>query len=214
MIRFACPKCRAVMTAAKAGAKGKCPRCGHALEVPLPQPAEVEVIDLPTVLPADEPEEMVAPSRKLFVGCVSFLVTTAAVLLLAGGVGAVYWLSHLSGPGEDAEAPLRPDFTLDVDQLVESYRAKVAADARYKGKVILLSGSVAATDQDGGGFVVTVSNGLEFGNRVFCYFPARERAAVEGLRARQFVHVSGRCAGFRGRALWLMDCRVVEDPSP
>ena len=53
MISFACPGCQARLRVGddKAGKRGKCPRCGHAIEVPLPElrlEGEDDLLEVPT----------------------------------------------------------------------------------------------------------------------------------------------------------------------
>jgi hypothetical protein len=111
-------------------------------------------------------------------------------------------------------ASVREAPRVEVEDLVTAYRAEVAADARYKGRTLLLSGTVDSTARRGGEFHVYVREGWRHGSKVLCVFPESARAEVTALLPEHGVLVLGRCEGRTADTVWMSGCRVVEEPKP
>ncbi len=84
-----------------------------------------------------------------------------------------------------------------------------AADAKYKGKVIEVTGRVKlVSDLDGVNDISVELDGVNLAS-VDCHFPSGQRAAVSGLTPGTTVTVRGRCAGLVVFDIDLNDCLLM-----
>lgn len=88
-------------------------------------------------------------------------------------------------------------YYVTATELYAAYDANaVAADAKYKGQVIQVTGVVDSIDEDIMGDAYVTLTADEYGwDSVQCYFPDSERAALASLRSGQTVRVKGVCDG-------------------
>ena len=95
-----------------------------------------------------------------------------------------------------------PSYTLSADQLFAEYRAnEVAADAKYKGKVVLVSGTIQAIGKDITDEAYIVIGGAGFMDGVQCMFTKGEQSSVARLSKGQRVSVKGQVSGKMGNVL-------------
>jgi hypothetical protein len=91
-----------------------------------------------------------------------------------------------------------PEIAVHATQLLADYKAnEVAADERYKGKVIQVTGYVDSIGKDIlDSMYVTLKAGgrYEFAS-VQCFFPKKDKDQLSQLRKGQAVTITGRCQG-------------------
>jgi len=99
-----------------------------------------------------------------------------------------------------------PASMLTAPQLYAEYEAnEVAADNRYKGKVVIVSGVVEDIGKDllDNAYITMASGNMMFG--VQCFFAESEEQSFGSLSKGQQVSVKGRVGGKLGNVL-LNDC--------
>jgi hypothetical protein len=172
-LRFACPVCKATMTAPpeKAGHKFNCLKCGQRIQIPSPprgtilarplpeQPGPTPATpgpsafrDLGAVIPgpsADRPR----PRRHngLLIG---WLVTGAALILvtLAGGIVVMVFLvrqaPNVTVPPVPA-AKTRPVEEIDLDDFFRAWsKNPISVEQRFRGKLMRTTGYLVAIQQN------------------------------------------------------------------
>ncbi|TGN74458.1 hypothetical protein EOW77_0033765 [Bradyrhizobium yuanmingense] len=92
-----------------------------------------------------------------------------------------------------------PSYTLPADQLYSAYKDnEIAADAKYKGKVVVVSGAVQAIGKDMLGSAYVVIGGKGFLDGAQCTFTKGEESSVAQLSKGQRVSVKGEVSGKMG----------------
>lgn len=92
-----------------------------------------------------------------------------------------------------------PSYTLSADQLYNEYKAnEVAADARYKGKIVVVSGTIQNIGKDILDSAYIVVGGEGFLDGVQCSFTKGEESSVARLSKGQRVSVKGEVSGKMG----------------
>jgi hypothetical protein len=92
-----------------------------------------------------------------------------------------------------------PSYTLSADQLYYDYGAnEVSADAKYKGKVVVVSGAVQSIGKDVMGSAYIVVGGKGFLDGAQCTFTKGEESSVARLSKGQRVSVKGEVSGKMG----------------
>lgn len=95
-----------------------------------------------------------------------------------------------------------PSFTLSTNQLVDEYKAnEVAADAKYKGNVVVVSGVIESIGKDILDQAYVVIGGEGFLDGVQCTFSKGEEASVASLSKGQNVNIKGKVNGKMGNVL-------------
>lgn len=97
--------------------------------------------------------------------------------------------------GANKVASENPSYNLTPEQLYGEYDAnKVAADAKYKDKVVKITGSIESIGKDvvDTAYIVIGGNGL---NGVQCMFPKGQELAISQLSKGQVVNAKGQVSG-------------------
>lgn len=95
-----------------------------------------------------------------------------------------------------------PSYTLTAEQLYREYDSnEVSADAKYKGKVIIVSGTIQAIGKDIMDDAYIVIGGRGFLDGVQCTFTKGQLSSVARLSKGQRVTVKGEVAGKMGNIL-------------
>lgn len=95
-----------------------------------------------------------------------------------------------------------PIYTISANQLYREYDSnEVAADEKYKGKVVIVSGAIQNIGKDimGDAYIVIGGGGILDG--VQCMFTKGEQSSVSRLSKGQQVRVKGEVAGKMGNIL-------------
>lgn len=102
--------------------------------------------------------------------------------------------------------------SLSAEQVVNEYkRNEVAADQKYKGKVLQVHGQIDAIGKDlTNTMYVVLNGGGEFELRaVQCFFHDRHEAQLGSLSKGQIVKIQGKCDGLMMNVL-LKNCTLVQ----
>jgi len=95
-----------------------------------------------------------------------------------------------------------PSYTLSANQLYSEYNSnEVAADSKYKGKVVIVSGTIQDIGKDIMDDAYIVIGGGGFLDGVQCTFTKGEQSSVARLSKGQQVRVKGEVAGKMGNVL-------------
>lgn len=168
-----------------------CPKCGAPIAaVPAPQ---VRVVQ------ASQP-------KKKGMGCAG---------LIGIGVIVVIVLSAIGSQSQKAETQKNvnaaPELSVTAKEIIGAYEAnEVAADQKYKGKIVQVSGIADSIGKDLlDDPYVTVGTGKDFELRqVQCFVEKSGESALASLRPKQKVTVKGKVKGLFGN-IGLSDCVVV-----
>lgn len=95
-----------------------------------------------------------------------------------------------------------PSYTLSANQLYNEYNSnEVAADSKYKGKVVIVTGTIQDIGKDFMDDAYIVIGGDGFLDGVQCTFTKGEQSSVARLSKGQSVRVKGEVAGKMGNVL-------------
>ena len=110
-----------------------------------------------------------------------------------------------------AEVPAEDIITLTSDQLFAEYDANdIAADKKYKGRILEVSGSVSDISRDIlDNIYVTLKSGQFEVFSIQCFFADSFEDKAAELRPDQYLTIRGRCDGKFGNVM-LKDCIIVE----
>ena len=129
-------------------------------------------------------------------------------LFLLFVVGATLVIQKWSG-GESAAVAVR-DPAVDATDLYQEYETdQLAADRKYKGRVVLISGAVKYVDRDVVGTLFLTLRGNDLLGSVQCYFGDDYATKLAHLRAGDIVEIQGRCTGLVINVL-LKECSIVK----
>ena len=103
-------------------------------------------------------------------------------------------------------------FTLTATGLARAYADdEIAADRRYKGKVIYLTGQVENVESDlMDSYLVRLRTGVNWGDLVSCRFPKAQEQHLTRLIQGSYVRIKGRCVG-KTPALMIQECILVDE---
>jgi hypothetical protein len=136
------------------------------------------------------------------------------LILVIAGIRSVTADHSTEGPAESAGtiAPVQqPAAQFMASQIVAEYEAnEVAADGRYKGRTIVVSGTIETIGKDISDTPYVTLKGGEYEFRsVQAFFEEKDLAQLAQLRKGQDVYIEGTCAGLMMNVL-LKGSRLVE----
>ena len=137
----------------------------------------------------------------------AFVVAAA----LAAGCGKTHKSSTSAAPAE----PPKPVATLKAADLLGEYKTnELAADGKYKGKLIQLTGKTGSTVVQKdliGRYYLSMEAGSDADFNVNCYLSESGKEEAAKLQPNQDVTVIGTCDGrFGGQVLTLKGCDIVK----
>jgi hypothetical protein len=151
-------------------------------------------------------------------------VLTLAALLAAGCTRDPAPAGIASAGGEKTEVPsTEPAFTLTSDQLARDYEVdRAAADGKYKGRWLVVEGSLEDFDLFSSGRVLARLTGSGGDARklsapgIRCEFVPKATARLTDLTKGQKLMCKGKCAGAAGgNFVDLAECELLEiGPDP
>ncbi len=101
--------------------------------------------------------------------------------------------------------------TVSAADLFNAYKTNAsAADAKYKGKTITVSGTVETNGVDPFGKVFVLFNVGDKLNAVRCSFPESAKSTVTTLKAGQPFTASGQVDGATAGDVMLSNCSIVK----
>lgn len=103
-------------------------------------------------------------------------------------------------------------FAVTATGLAQAYADdEAAADRRYKGKVIYLTGQVDNVESDlMDSYLVKLRTGVNWGDMVSCRFPKSRETGLTRLTQGSYVRIKGKCSG-KAPELTLVDCILVDE---
>lgn len=138
--------------------------------------------------------------KKVFIS-VAVLGVAAALL--------VYFFVY-NKPHADFERA-RPDHTLTATDLFDAFVTDTrAAEEKYNGKVLLVSGEVTLVEETSDMVIVVfaLSEGLFGEEGIRCTMLENHADAARSLQAGQLVSIKGFCAGFSGTDVIMEHCSL------
>jgi tRNA_anti-like len=139
-----------------------------------------------------------------------------AALVFVGVAWFGIMLACSSPEQEEADVTARqPEVTVSAAQLSADYQAnEVAADAQYKGKIVLITGIVDTIGKDiTDRMYVSLKSGGEYSIfGVQCFFAKAHESELAQLQKGEFVAMKGKCDGKFGNVL-LKGCVLAPSTS-
>jgi len=139
--------------------------------------------------------------------CEEYTMKRESVLTLILAILAALVLVSQHCEEDEGRQPLeQPSFAIPADDLYSAYVTNaVAADERFKDKVLAISGTVQSVAKYGKGSAVNLltSNGSGV---VQCYFEEEQNQAVARLRRGQQAIIKGRCGQFYEDTVLVYEC--------
>ena len=89
-------------------------------------------------------------------------------------------------------------YQITAEDLYTAYNNnRAAADNKYTGKTLIITGYIVGIDKDYKGiyYVILSNKGGNFMTSTLCYFPANKNSSLTSLQKGQFVSIKGRCVG-------------------
>lgn len=190
MALIKCPECQREVSDSAAS----CPNCG-------------KVINASNAQPAQPPKKK---KKKIWLWILIIIV----IFIGAGIMGSDSSNSGSSGGNQPVASPSsqEPDFTGSPSALIDAYNEnEVAADKKFKGKKIRLSGRIEDIGKDIlDKPYLTFASDEQFEFRsVQCYFTKKEEDKLADLRKGQNVVVQGTVDGLMMNVL-MKNCWFVE----
>lgn len=127
------------------------------------------------------------------------------LVVLVLGVGAVYFVFNKPHPSVD-----RPDFLVSAAELITAFEDNEnAANDKYLGKVVEVSGPIAEVIEKQNSFVLLLGDTTTV-SRVSCTLEGEQDTMAYGLHTGDELTLRGICSG-RLLDVVLVDCRIVTD---
>lgn len=106
-------------------------------------------------------------------------------------------------------------FPITAEQLYSSYNEnEVAADRRYKNRVLAISGTVGEIGKDILNKPYVILQAGYGGGAVQCYFGKGEEYELASLKPGQRVTIKGRCSGQTLGTIVVEECLLQAEPTP
>ncbi len=124
-------------------------------------------------------------------------------------IGTLFVIQKWKNGGEAATVRVA-DGALDATDLYREYETdETAANRKYKGKVLLISGAVRYVHRDVAGTLYLTLRGNDLLGSVQCYFGDEHGSKLVHLGPGDIVEVRGRCTGLVINVL-LKECTIVK----
>jgi hypothetical protein len=142
-----------------------------------------------------------------------FVVYAVLVLLLIGSIGGSKGSSSTETQAAGQSAPTEPAITVTAFKMAADYKEnEVAADAKYKGKTVEISGIVDTIGKDildTPYIAFATENQYEVIDRVQCMFGKNDIDALAKVTKGQKITLRGEVSGLTGNIL-VNDCQIVQ----
>lgn len=164
---------------------------------------------------ADPPKkEGMSTQKKVLIGCGGCAAMSLFMMLAMGTCTAVgvREVAKEQKAGEQKIETQEADVKINAWQLLSEYKSnEVAADQKYKGKILEVSGIVGDIKKDIlDDLYVTLGSGGRFEmQQVRCSFQKKYTERLASLRKHSRLTVRGRCKGLMMNVM-LEDCIIVE----
>lgn len=119
------------------------------------------------------------------------------------------YMSHLKEYYKKSSYLINADFEITPKELYAAYEAnEVAADEKYKGKTIAITGSISDIKKD----ILDhpyVSFHTDYLKSVTCYFPDDSSKDIAELEKDQKITIIGKCRGLSLMNVVIKDCKIA-----
>ena len=155
--------------------------------------------------------------------CINAVVVAIGLLAIIAHIAkqgnADYPVAGQQQMGNEAGHPVAEQqqreeaISVSATDLMQAYEDnQIAADAMYKGKTLIVKGTINKMVSGEQPSVLFDTNNLVWG--VQCYFSSGSESSLASLRTGQTVFIKGKCNGRRYNAgVTLQDCSIVSAPS-
>jgi len=120
------------------------------------------------------------------------------------------YMQHLREVYPDSPYLTKADFEITPEKLYSDYEVnEVAADEKYKGKTVALTGTISNIGKD----VLDkpyISFEKDYLKSVTCYFSGNDVKQIARLEKGQTIIITGNCRGLTLTNVVMMDCKIVE----
>lgn len=141
-----------------------------------------------------------------------WVLIVLGIFIIIGSIGGSDQTSSTGGGSDVATAP-EPVFTLTAIQMASEYKEnEVAADAKYKGKLVQLSGTVDTIGKDIADtpfIAFETENQYEIINRIQCMFKTGDTKALSAVSKGQKITLRGTVSGALGNII-VKNCEIVQ----
>jgi len=118
-----------------------------------------------------------------------------------------YYRANLSEWAEKSQAP---DYTVHAAELMREYEEnEIAADLKYKGKIVLLDGAVKATGKDIKNTIYVVYDCGNMITGVQCFFSDKHAHQVAAVMSGQPIKIKGEVNG-KLINVFVRECTIVD----
>ena len=128
---------------------------------------------------------------------------------------ATFWFFAVASSEEEDVGDKEPSIEITAKQLVKEYADnEVSADNKYKGKVLLVTGTIDDIGKDLVDDIYVAMGessftGFEDGFGVQCFFSDKHKKEVGNLKKGDSIKIKGKCDGVLGY-VHLMGCQIVK----
>lgn len=128
---------------------------------------------------------------------VGFIVICLAIIY-----GKDFYIKYKSNSEIERVKESVPSYSMEADELYAEYsRNGVAADEKYKNRIVEVTGDVRTISKDIEDNAYVIVGGRSIMDGVHCTFPESENNQVAALKERQNVTIKGVVAGQTGFVL-------------
>ncbi len=134
-----------------------------------------------------------------------FVVVAVCALLFIFGGGLTFWQDTQRGMAVGSQAGT----AVTADELTKDYIDDPhAADAKYKNKVLIVSGKIVVVEKDRLSLAGTPPVDGRLPNSVHCYVPTKNQGQLANLQADEVVKVKGYFSGELVPIIKLEQCQI------
>jgi hypothetical protein len=141
-----------------------------------------------------------------------WVLIVLAIFIIIGSIGGSSDSQSSSSQTSEQSAP-QPTFKVTAFAMAAEYKEnEVAADAKYKGKLVEISGTVDTIGKDIADtpyIAFATENQYEIINRIQCMFGRNDTEALSSVSKGQKIALRGTVSGALGNII-VKDCEIVE----
>ena len=220
-LQYGCPQCNTSIDAKFTA----CPKCGATLNWPIQEqkkpspPGKKEAVQNSTDEAQGETSEQRKPGQKKTIYLLTVSVSLIGILFFAGF--AISMLLQEPPPTTPLDTPPPPvtepaqqeieGIEITVGELLNAYQTdRKAAEAQYKGEILLVTGTVDSIGINlvGIPFVKLAGNSVEAW-RIQCIFNKGDDAKLTELERREKITIQGKCDDYLPPDVIMKDCVLI-----
>jgi hypothetical protein len=153
------------------------------------------------------------PKKKWYLRWWMFVIYAVLVLTVISSLGGSKGSTSTGTQAATQKAAPTPALTVTAFQMASDYKDnQVAADAKYKDKLVEISGSVDTIGEDAletPYIAFATENQYDVINRIQCMFGKDDSAALSNVKKGQKITLQGTVSGMLGNII-VNDCQIVQ----